>query len=58
MKRAGYNRPKKGEPDPWAPWKKKYGGYWKGGKHWSEVLAEGAEAFLGDAAERDNRFFM
>ena len=54
----GYDRPKKGEPDPWKPWDESRGGYWKGGKHWSEVLADDAESFLQQAAGRSNPFFM
>lgn len=56
--RVGYDRPVKGEPDEWKPWDKEQGGFWEGGTHWSEVLAEDAEAFLDRAAERDNPFFM
>jgi len=54
----GYNRPIPGQPDPWKPWAKRFGGYWKGGKHWSEVLADDAIAFLQQAAQRDKPFFM
>ncbi|HKJ68554.1 MAG TPA: sulfatase-like hydrolase/transferase [bacterium] len=54
----GYNRPVEGEPDPWDPWDTKYGGYWEGGKHWSEVLGDDATDFLQRAAARDNPFFM
>jgi choline-sulfatase len=54
----GYDRPKKGEPDPWKPWDESRGGYWKGGKHWSEVLGDDAETFLQQAAGRSNPFFM
>ncbi|MFH1920913.1 MAG: sulfatase-like hydrolase/transferase [Planctomycetota bacterium] len=54
----GYNRPLEGKPDPWSPWDPKFGGYWKGGKHWSEVLGDDAVAFLGRASKRDEPFFM
>jgi choline-sulfatase len=54
----GYNRPIEGQPDAWKPWDKKYGGYWKGGKHWSEVLGDNAEEFLGDASKSEKPFFM
>ena len=46
----GYNRPIEGQPDPWKPWDKTRGGYWKGGKHWSVVLGDDAEEFLDNAA--------
>jgi len=55
---AGYNRPIEGKPDPWKPWDKKFGGFWKGGKHWSEVLGDHAEDFLENAAKSENPFFM
>ncbi len=47
--KEGYNRPIEGQPDPWKPWDKKFGGFWKGGKHWSEVLGDHAEDFLENA---------
>ena len=53
-----YSRPVQGEPDPFDPSDKSLGGYWKGGKHWSEVAADDAIAML-DAPAGDNRpFFM
>jgi choline-sulfatase len=55
---AGYNRPIEGQPDPWKPWDKTRGGYWKGGKHWSEVLGDHAEEFLDNASKSDKPFFM
>lgn len=54
----GYNRPIEGEPDPWKPWDRKFGGYWKGGKHWSEVVGDHGVEFLGQAAKSDAPFFM
>ena len=54
----GYNRPIEGQPDPWKPWDTTRGGYWKGGKHWSEVLGDNAEEFLENAAKKDKPFFM
>ena len=54
----GYNRPIEGQPDPWSPWDTKFDGFWKGGKHWSEVLGDHAVDFLGQAATRENPFFM
>ena len=57
---AGYNRPKD-EADyatGWKPWDPQYGGFWKGGKHWSEVLAEDGIEFLDQAAKNDKPFFM
>jgi len=37
---AGYNRPVEGEEDQWSPYDKSQGGYWEGGKHWSEVVGD------------------
>jgi choline-sulfatase len=55
---AGYNRPLPGKPDPWSPSDPKFGGFWKGGKHWSEVLGDDGIDFLGQAAESDKPFLM
>jgi arylsulfatase A-like enzyme len=54
----GYNRPIEGQPDAWSPYDTRFEGFWKGGRHWSEVLADDAEGFLEQAAERDEPFFM
>ena len=54
----GYNRPIQGQPDPWKPWDTQFEGFWKGGKHWSEVLGDDALAFLDSASRRDGPFFM
>jgi len=56
--KQGYNRPIEGQPDPWKPWDKKFGGFWEGGKHWSEVLGDDAVGFLGQASKSDDPFFM
>ena len=53
-----YNRPIEGQPDAWSPYDTANGGYWKGGKHWSEVLADDAEEFIAAAANSDKPFFM
>lgn len=57
---AGYNRPKSPEDYAagWKPWERKYGGFWEGGRHWSEVLADDSSEFLKTAAEEDKPFFM
>lgn len=54
----GYNRPLPDQPDPWSPSDPQFGGFWEGGRHWSEVLGDDAEAFLARAAQRDKPFFM
>jgi len=56
--KEGYNRPIKGQPDPWNPSDPEFGGFWQGGKHWSEVLGDDGVAFLGQAAKSEKPFFM
>jgi choline-sulfatase len=41
-----------GQPDLWSPFDPKFGGFWEGGRHWSEVLADDAVVFLQDAAKQ------
>lgn len=53
-----YNRPRAGVTDTWNPADPKEGGFWAGGKHWSEVLADETVGFLGDAGKSDKPFFM
>ena len=55
---AGYNRPVQGKPDAWSPYDTKFDGFWKGGKHWSEVLADDAVDYLNHAKGQDAPFFM
>jgi choline-sulfatase len=54
----GYKRPLPGKPDPWSPSDPKFGGFWQGGKHWSEVVGDDGLGFLNQAAKSDNPFFM
>ncbi|MEL7159739.1 MAG: sulfatase-like hydrolase/transferase [Bacteroidota bacterium] len=54
----GYNRPLGPTDDSWDPAAPQYGGFWEGGKHWSEVLADDGIDFLQQAAEREEPFFM
>lgn len=54
-----YSRPVEGEPDPWDATDPKFAGFWAGGTHWSEVVANNSERFLDIAAESpDKPFFM
>lgn len=55
---TGYNRPKADGTDPWSPSDPKFGGFWQGGTHWSEVVANHAEDFLTEASRREEPFFM
>lgn len=54
----GYDRPVEGQPDKWSPFDTKFGGFWEGGTHWSEVVANDALAFLDDAGQQNAPFFM
>jgi len=54
----GYNRPLEGKEDAWKPWDPQFGGFWKGGKHWSEVVADDAIDFLATARKSERPFFM
>lgn len=53
-----YVRPKAGEPDPWDASDPKFGGFWEGGKHWSEVVADDAIEYLETARRREKPFFI
>jgi choline-sulfatase len=53
-----YNRPMDNEPDVWSPYDTSRGGFWTGGKHWSEVVADEAQVMLTEAAGRPEPFFM
>jgi len=56
--KEAYNRPLPGRPDPWSPGDREQGGFWEGGKHWSEVLADDSIGFINRAAASDKPFFM
>ena len=53
-----YNRPLSPKDTTWLPWHTKYGGYWQGGKHWTEVVGDNAIDFLNQAKTSDQPFFM
>jgi len=55
---SGYHRPAADGSDPWSPYDKSLGGFWEGGTHWSEVVANDTIDYLKDAASRDEPFFM
>lgn len=54
----GYQRPIEGQPDKWSPYEQSFEGFWKGGKHWSEVLVDDAGTLLEKAADSEHPFFM
>lgn len=53
-----YNRPLSADDTTWLPWDTKWGGFWEGGKHWSEVVADEAIGFIDISSVSDNPFFM
>ena len=55
---VGYNRPKSPEDTTWQQWDKKFGGFWKGGTHWSEVLGDDAVNYINAAKNQEKPFFM
>ncbi|MCO8123013.1 sulfatase-like hydrolase/transferase [Stieleria sp. TO1_6] len=60
---TGYNRPivdpESGEiTDPWSPSDPKFGGFWEGGTHWSEVVAKHSVDFIEEASQKNDPFFM
>ncbi len=59
MGKGGKNRPIEGESDAWSASDPSFGGYWKGGKHWSEVVADETVAYLKEYGETkpENPFF-
>jgi arylsulfatase A-like enzyme len=59
-KGSGYNRPLSPEHHAagWKPWDKSQGGFWQGGTHWSEVVANNTIEFLETAKKDEHPFFM
>lgn len=55
---VGYNRPLSPDDHSWDPTDTTFGGYWQGGKHWSEVLKDDALEYIDAAAGRESPFFM
>lgn len=53
---SAYDRPKPN--DRWSPSDPSLGGFWQGGTHWSEVVANHSADFLQEAGERNEPFFM
>lgn len=55
----GYQRPAwPGQSDPWSPSDPAFEGFWRGGKHWSEVVVDDFELMLEDALAHEEPFFM
>ena len=56
--KRGYNRPISKKDTTWSASDPKFEGFWKGGKHWSEVLKDDALSFIQDASVKQAPFFM
>lgn len=54
----GYNRPLSEGDTLWNATNKGFGGFWQGGKHWSEVLKDDALGFIEETKTSENPFFM
>ena len=55
---VGYNRPISNKDESWSPTDDVHGGFYQGGKHWSEVLKDNALSFIAKAKEKETPFFM
>lgn len=55
---AAYNRPLATGPDSWSPSDDTQGGYWAGGKHWTEVASDHSVDFIQQAVQEETPFFM
>jgi|LSQX01.3.fsa_nt_gb choline-sulfatase len=53
-----YLRPEENTPDPFDPADTTQGGYYTGGKHWSEVVADDGVEFLRKRTKNEDPFFM
>ncbi len=54
----GYGRPLSKDDNSWNPADTVHGGFWQGGKHWSEVVKDDALGFLEEATTKEDPFFM
>jgi arylsulfatase A-like enzyme len=55
---VGYNRPKSKNDNSWSPTDPAYGGFYEGGKHWSEVIKDDTLDFIERSKNSDKPFFM
>lgn len=55
---AGYNRPLSKNDTSWSSTDTTYGGFWEGGRHWSEVVKDDALDFIKAASTQEAPFFM
>jgi len=55
---SAYNRPIADQTDAWSPFDQSLGGFWEGGTHWSEVVANHTLSFLAEAKQGSDPFFI
>lgn len=55
---ARYQRNWQPGKDNWSPSDPKFQGFWRGGRHWSEVLSDDAQGLLKQASKQDKPFMM
>lgn len=55
---VGYHRPNDENDNSWSPYDTSFQGFWKGGKHWSEVLKDDALGYIEEASQKEDPFFM
>ena len=53
-----YNRTFARDNDNWSPYDTSFGGFWEGGQHWSESLADEAIEYIDSKKKSDKPFFM
>jgi len=53
-----YDRPLDANDWEWTPWDTAFGGFWKGGTHWTEVVANETLGFLDRASGSEKPFMM
>lgn len=53
-----YNRPLSKEDNNWLPWDESKGGYWSGGTHWSETLANVTVEYIEKNKDSQKPLFM
>ncbi len=57
-KKEWYGRPVEGQPDPFRSWDTAGGGFWEGGRHWSEVQADDGIELLRSGAQGGRPQFL
>ncbi len=58
IRNIGYNRPIPQNDTLWHASDQGFGGFWQGGKHWTEVLKDDALGFIEQTVKSEEPFFM